>query len=70
MIMRSVSARFDEGRVLFDEDIAIPPHPRLLVTILEDADGDRADFHALASAAFADTFSDDEVEYSEADLRR
>lgn len=70
MIMRSVSARFDEGRVLFDEDIAIPPHARLLVTILEDSDADRADFHALASTAFADTYGDDEVEYSEADLRR
>lgn len=70
MIMRSLSARFDEGRVLFDEDIAIPPHARLLVTILEDSDDERSDFLAVASTAFADALGDDEVEYTEADVRR
>ena len=70
MIMKSVSARFDDGRVLFDEEIAIPPHARLLVTILEDTDNERADFLALSAAAFADTYDADEVEYSEADVRR
>lgn len=70
MIMKSVSARFDQGRVLFDEDIDIPPHARLLVTILDEPDADREGFLALASSSFADAFDDDEVEYSEADLRR
>lgn len=68
MIMKSVSARFDGERVLFDEDIAIPEDARLLVTILEDADTERSEFHRLATAAFADAFDEDEVEYSEADL--
>jgi hypothetical protein len=70
MIMKSVSARFDEGKVLFDEEIVIPPHARLLVTILEDSDADRSDFLTLSSASFADAYDDDEIEYSEADVRR
>lgn len=70
MIMKSVSARFDDGQVLFDEEIAIPHHARLLVTILEDTDSERADFLALSAAAFADAYDADEVEYSEADVRR
>ncbi len=68
--MKSVSARYDGGRVLFDEDITIPADARLVVTILEDADTDRTEFHEFASTAFADAFDEDEVEYSEADLRQ
>lgn len=70
MIMRSVSARFHEGRVLFDEDIVIPSQARLLVTILEDSDTDHSDFIALSATSFADAYDEDEVEYSEADIRR
>lgn len=70
MIPRTVSARYDGEKVLFDEDVIIPADARLLVTILEDADKDRAEFHQLAAASFADAFDGDEVEYSEADFLR
>jgi hypothetical protein len=70
MIMRSVSARFDQGRVVLDEDVAIPSHARLLVTILEEPDADRNDFLNLSASSFADAFDDDEVEYTETDIRR
>ncbi len=70
MIMRSISARYDDGRVLFDEDIVIPSRARLLVTILEDTDTDRSDFLALSATGFADAYDSDEVEYSEADIRK
>ena len=70
MILKCVSARFESGKVLFDEAVIIPPQARLLVTILEDEDTDRNDFLRLSSAAFADAYDADEVEYSEADLRR
>jgi hypothetical protein len=70
MIMKSVSARFDDGRVLFDEEMAIPRNARLLVTILEESDGDVSDFLVISSAGFADAFDEDEVEYSEADVRQ
>jgi len=70
MIMKSVSARFDGEKVLLDEDITIPVDARLVVTILQDSDDERVEFHRLSSKAFADAFEEDEVEYSEADLRR
>lgn len=70
MILRSISARYDEGKVFFDEDIVIPRHARLLVTILEDADPERHDFHILSATRFADASDSSEVGYSEADLRR
>ncbi len=69
MMMKSVLARYDGSKVLFDEAIVIPTDARLVVTILEDVDTDRSDFQRLASTAFADAFDEDEVEYSEADLR-
>jgi len=37
---------------------------------LEDSDADRSDFLTLSSASFADAYDDDEIEYSEADVRR
>lgn len=70
MILKSVSARFDGERVLFDEQITIRPQTRLLVTILEDVDADRDEFLAMAAASLADSYDDDEVEYSEADIRK
>ena len=70
MQMTSVSARFDGERVQFDESIALKPNTRLLVTILEDTDQERDDFLQLASTSFADTFDDEEVEYTPADLKR
>ena len=70
MIMRSVSARYDDGRVVFDEEVAIPSNARLLVAILEDSDPDRTDFLALSATRFADAFGEDEVEYTEADIPR
>ena len=70
MQMTSVSARFDGERVQFDERISIKPNARLLVTILEETDSERDDFLALAAASFADSFDNQEVEYTEADLAR
>ena len=69
--MKSISAHFDGQQVCLDEAVTILPNTRLLVTILDDSgpDPDREDFLALASAAFADAFGDDEVEYTEADLK-
>jgi hypothetical protein len=69
MIMRSVSARFDEGKILLDEDIVIPRNAKLVVTILEEDDTDRSHFLALSASSFADSYEEDEVEYSEADIR-
>jgi hypothetical protein len=70
MPMRSIAAHYDGQQVCFDEDVTIRPETRLLVTILDDAGSERQDFLSLASAAFADSYDKDEVEYTEADLKR
>lgn len=69
MPMKSVAAHFDGHEIRLDEKVNLRPDTRLLVTILEDVDGERADFLALAGSAFADSYGDDEVEYTEADLK-
>lgn len=69
MPMKSICAHFDGHQVCLDEEVDLRPQARLLVTILEDHDPERSDFLALASAAFADSYGDDEVEYTEADLK-
>ncbi len=69
MPLTSIAAHFDGEQVRLDESVNIRPNTRLLVTILEDGDSDREDFLALAAAAFADSYGDGEVEYTEADLK-
>jgi len=64
----SIQAHYDGVRVLFDEKVDIPPNTRLLVTILEDSDADRKSFLDLSSMTLADSYADDEIEYTEADL--
>ena len=69
MPMTSIAAHYDGQQVRFDEEVNLRPHTRLLVTILEDQDSDYQEFLTLAATAFADSYGDDEVEYSEADLK-
>lgn len=69
MILKSISARFDHGKVLFDEEVNIPQRARLLVTILDEPDSEREEFLLSSATVFADAFEEDEVEYSESDLR-
>lgn len=69
MPMTSITAHYDGKHVLFDEEVDLPPHTRLLVTVLDDADADREDFLALAATGLADSYGEDEVEYTEADLK-
>ncbi|MEC5129172.1 hypothetical protein VSU19_20595 [Verrucomicrobiales bacterium BCK34] len=67
--MKSIPAHFDGQQVRLDEDVEIQPQARLLVTILEDTDPERDDFITLAGTTLADSYGDDEVEYTEADLK-
>ena len=69
MPLLSISAHFDGERVLLDEDVQIRPNARLLVTVLDEADPDRQEFLRLAQASLADAYAEDDVEYTEADLR-
>lgn len=67
--MTSIPAHYDGKHVLFDEEIHLRPHTRLLVTILEEQDMEREEFVTLAATAFADSYGEDDMEYSEADLK-
>jgi hypothetical protein len=70
MPLVSIPAHYDGVHVLLDEPVALRPHARLIVTVLEDSDDDREDFLRLAASGLADAYSEDEVEYTEADLKR
>lgn len=70
MAMQSISAHYDGTQVLFDEEITLRANTRLIVTILTEDDSDRTDFHNLSSNVLADAYSDDEIQYSEADLAK
>jgi hypothetical protein len=69
MPLLTVAAHFDGSRVLFDEAVRLRPNTRLIVTVLEDSDQERDEFLGMASRALATASADDEVEYSESDLR-
>jgi uncharacterized lipoprotein YbaY len=66
----SIPAHYDGTQVLLDEKVSLPPNSRLLVTVLDDSDDDREQFLQLASNSLATAYSDEEVEYTAADLKR
>lgn len=70
MPLMSIPAHYDGTQVLLDEKVSLPPNSRLLVTVLDDSDDDREQFLQLASNSLATAYSDEEVEYTAADLKR
>jgi hypothetical protein len=70
MPMQSIPAHYDGSQVLFDEEINLRANTRLIVTVLSDTDSERIDFLRLSSTTLADAYSDDEIEYTEADLTK
>ena len=70
MPLMSIPAHYDGVQVLLDEEVALRPNARLIVTVLGDSDCEREEFLRLAESALAAAYDEDEVEYTEADLRR
>ena len=70
MPLMSIPAHFDGTQVLLDEKVALPINARLLVTVLDESNKDREEFHQLAANSLATAYSDEEVEYTAADLKR
>lgn len=70
MPLMSIPAHYDGTQVLLDEKVSLPPNSRLLVTVLDDSNDDREQFLQLASNSLATAYSDEEVEYTAADLKR
>ena len=70
MPLMSIPAHFDGTQVLLDEKVALPLNARLLVTVLDGSNKDREEFLKLAANSLATAYSDEEVEYTAADLKR
>lgn len=70
MALLSFSAHYDGSRVLLDEDVSLPTDAKLIVTLLDDSDNERADFHQLSSSVLANAYDEDEVEYTESDIKK
>ena len=70
MPLVTLKAHFDGRQILLDEPFHIPADSPLMVTVLPLSNG-RPDQEsiAIARAALARAYGDDEPEYSEADLR-
>ncbi len=69
MTLLSISAHYDGNQVMLDEDIDLRPDTKLIVTVLEDSNEERTDFLKLSSSSLAAAYSDDEIEYTEADIK-
>ena len=66
-----LKAHYDGKQVCLDEPIDLAPNTPMLVTIEQSdaTDADRAEWFALAKAAFARAYGDDEPDYSNAVIR-
>ena len=66
MSVITLKAHYDGKQVCLDEPIDLAPNTPVLVTFPQpDAQGaDRAEWFALAKAAFARAYGDDEPDYS------
>jgi hypothetical protein len=69
MPLMRLPAHYDGEQVRLDESVVLPANTRLTVTVLEEANAERDGFLRLASSGLARAYSEDEVEYTEADLK-
>ena len=69
MPLVSIPAHFDGKQVQLDENVSLPVNARLIVTVLGDANEERRDFLMLSENALDSAYDDDEVEYSESDIK-
>ncbi len=67
MPILSIPAHFDGAQIKLDEDVTLSKDSRLIVTVIDELDQERADFLRFASANFARAYEGDEVEYTKAD---
>jgi hypothetical protein len=60
----SVSAHFDGEHILLDQELALDPDTKLIVTILPKNDTEREEWMNLSSKRLEDAYDPDEIEYS------
>ncbi|MGH9194522.1 MAG: hypothetical protein ACRD1T_02125 [Acidimicrobiia bacterium] len=67
----TLKAHYDGERILLDEPFELPPNAALMVTVLPAAeDSESAQWARAAAVGLARAYSDDEPEYSIADIKR
>jgi len=67
----TLKAHYDGERILLDEPFELPPNASLMVTVLLAAeDSESAQWGRAAAVELARAYSDDEPEYSIADVKR
>jgi hypothetical protein len=65
----TLRAHFDGERILLDEPFQLAPNTPLMVTVLAEADVTAVEWSQVAAAGLARAYSDDEPEYTAADLK-
>ena len=66
----TLKAHFDGERILLDEPFDLPAHAPLMIAVLPLAtESERAQWAQAAAAGLARAYSDDEPEYSPADIK-
>jgi hypothetical protein len=63
----TLRAHFDGERILLDEPFDLPAHTPLMVTVLSERPA--ADWSQFAAAALSRAYSDNEPDYSAADIK-
>jgi len=69
MALLSISAHFDGHQIMLDEDVDLRPDAKLIVTVLDDFNDERTDFYKLSLSALAASYDEDEIEYTEIDIK-
>jgi hypothetical protein len=59
----SVPAHFDGEHILLDQELALEPNTKLIVTVLPKNDIEREEWINLSSKRLEDAYDPDEIEY-------
>lgn len=66
----TLKAHYDGERILLDEPFDLPPNASLMITVLPPpTDSEREEWARATAAGLARAYSDDEPEYSAADIK-
>ena len=65
----TLNAHFNGQQIMLDEPFEIPSNAKLLVTVLQDTDSERADWVAFSAVALARGYSENEPEYGLSNLK-
>jgi len=66
----TIKAHLDGQRLVLDEPCELPQNSPLIVTVLPASDDDQSDWTQIAATGLARAYSNDEPEYSLADLKK